>query len=799
MKSNPERRWWDLAAAFLLIAAMSIAASRLVATEWTYDLKVTQTMAFLGVLAGLALGYSRFSPRFTAILASVYGIVAVFWQLGLTIDQDVLWSERMFILANRAGVVIYQLINQETVQNSILFLILMYALFWAISAYAAYTLVRYGDAWRAVIPGGIAIFIIHFFDPYLIRRSWYLAAYIFFSLIIIARMTFLQRQNRWQQSRTALPPHLGLDFIRFTILATSIVVIFAWTVPAMANALPAAQKAWDPIKSAWIQTRERFDYAFASLRPSVALVTDYYGLSTTLGRGSPLADTIMFTVDAPPGLPPGARLYWRARSYETYENGSWLTTINNAYEFNPEESDLPITEYTGRWLGSFNFTSATTMNTLFTPAQPLWVNRPGRVEYIENPDGTVDISSFHASPNLEDGQEYRVQASISYASIEQLRAAGTEYPEWITERYLELPPSITPRTIQLAQDITEGRETPYDKVAAVTNYLRQNITYVDTIEEDIPLNQERIDWFLFDYQQGFCNYYSTAEIILLRAIGIPARWAVGYAQGQRMESEESLPGAAFESGSYLIRQHDAHAWPEVYFPGIGWVEFEPTASEPDISRLESNPLEGNPLDPAATQPYAFEHDEFDDKLEMLREERDLYTAPDTPWNWMRLVYWTLPFILLAGLVYLGWRYRTRIQWLVVPIYLESVFHKVGIQPPKKIQLWSRRATLPPLSRAYHEINHALSRLGHNPLITDTPEERADQLAELIPPSESAAKSLVGEYNIEVFSNQPANLVIAIKSANQIKRLSFEALLKKIISSIKKPFELIQRGLQRGSG
>ena len=146
--------------------------------------------------------------------------------------------------------------------------------------------------------------------------------------------------------------------------------------------------------------------------------------------------------------------------------------------------------------------------------------------------------------------------------------AGNDYPEWVRERYLQVPPNITPRTLQLARDLTAELANPYDKAAAITNWLRANIEYSNSVPQ-LPNNQEPIDWFLFDLKQGFCNYYATAEIMLLRSIGIPARIAVGYTQG---ETEEL-------SQVYTVKQRDAHAWPEVYFPGLGWIEFEPTSSQ----------------------------------------------------------------------------------------------------------------------------------------------------------------------------------------------------------------------------
>ena len=165
------------------------------------------------------------------------------------------------------------------------------------------------------------------------------------------------------------------------------------------------------------------------------------------------------------------------------------------------------------------------------------------------------------------------------------------------DQYLQLPGDITPRTKDLAKKIASDITSPYDIANAVTQYLRTNIVYELSIDQPPP-KQERIDWFLFDYQRGFCNYYASAEVILLRTLGIPARMAVGFAQGERKVSDTNQPPIGVgpvsndtqsnDTSTYVVRQKDAHAWPEVFFPGIGWVEFEPTVSQPDIARIPGN-------------------------------------------------------------------------------------------------------------------------------------------------------------------------------------------------------------------
>ena len=817
-------RWWDLPAALLLLAAILTAGTRLVATRWTTDLPIVQTLVFFGVFAGMALGYSRFSARLAGFFALIYGLFCIPWQLGMTLSDKFEWTERLEILGNRLQIIFSQLVGKEAVRDSLLFLVVMFILFWAISVHAGYALTRHGDAWQAILPAGLAMFVIHSFDPASTGRIWYLAIYLFFGLILVARMTFLHYHNRWQESRTALPPHISLDFIRYTILAAFLIVMFAWTIPALANSLPQARKAWQPVRTAWYETISRFENAFASLRSSIFIYTDVYGDTAVLGRGASLSDTQIFWASAVQDVPDGVRLYWRARTYETYNNGEWESNLYTSYPFNPQAENLPVWLGTGRWLARFKVMSAVSSATLFTPAQPIWVSRTGKVEYAINPDKTVDISSFDATPSVGPGETYEILATVANPSATQMRQAGTDYPDWVKQHYLQLSKSITPRTRQLAEQITAGLDTPYDKVIAITNYLRRNIQYVETIEDEPPTNQELIDWFLFDEKKGFCNYYSTAEIVMLRSLGIPARWAVGYAQGEPLENTStSVPT---EPLTYLIRQRNSHAWPEVFFPEIGWVEFEPTATQPDIQRQETA------LDPgsaALTEAEELEllRQEKEDQLRLLREQRgNQNSSAATPTSTQRNFYWLAA--LLAGVIifilglrflpYVGlpaasillqalfiraglqpprlverWAERAEsapkpkaILLLPVPILLERLFLKLRLKPPKALARWARQTELPPLSKAYMEINRSLNMFGKPAKTTDTPAERANNLVRIIPPTETPARNLVSEYQLGAFSQQPANLALAQKSASEIRWLSLSAYLRRLLERFQKP-------------
>jgi transglutaminase-like putative cysteine protease len=186
---------------------------------------------------------------------------------------------------------------------------------------------------------------------------------------------------------------------------------------------------------------------------------------------------------------------------------------------------------------------------------------------------------------LHRGDTYTATSLMSNATAIQLRSAGTTYPEWVLRLYFYVPDSITDRTIELARDIVAdaGATSPYDQAKAIENWLRVNIEYNEAIPQP-PRGQDPVDWVLFDLKEGYCNYYASSMIMMLRSLGIPARMAAGFAQGT-WDPEQQL---------FVVQERDAHTWVEVYFPGYGWIEFEPTAAQAPLNRTDESPAAQQP-------------------------------------------------------------------------------------------------------------------------------------------------------------------------------------------------------------
>jgi hypothetical protein len=166
-----------------------------------------------------------------------------------------------------------------------------------------------------------------------------------------------------------------------------------------------------------------------------------------------------------------------------------------------------------------------------------------------------------------------------------LRSARQPFPGAFLAQYTQLPADLPARVVSLAHRITDRWPNTYDKVMAVQRWLQRNTRYNLDIPPDPP-GVDSVDEFLFVRRQGFCEHIASAMAILLRAVGVPTRLAVGFDSG----SHNLL------TGYYEVHESDAHAWVEVAYPTIGWMEYDPTHAVP--------PAEGSGLSFPAGEVFA---------------------------------------------------------------------------------------------------------------------------------------------------------------------------------------------------
>jgi transglutaminase-like putative cysteine protease len=157
---------------------------------------------------------------------------------------------------------------------------------------------------------------------------------------------------------------------------------------------------------------------------------------------------------------------------------------------------------------------------------------------------------------------YEAESILAEIDSDELRLAANTAPVSMDE-YLKLPP-LDVRISKLAEEITAPAPSNYDKAVALEQYLSTHFGY--TLELPRTLPQDPLANFLFERKQGHCEYFASSMAVMLRSLRIPSRIVTGFRGGEFNDL----------TGQYVVRASDAHSWVEAYFPGSGWISFDPT-------------------------------------------------------------------------------------------------------------------------------------------------------------------------------------------------------------------------------
>ncbi|HIW34959.1 MAG TPA: transglutaminase-like domain-containing protein [Candidatus Paenibacillus intestinavium] len=173
---------------------------------------------------------------------------------------------------------------------------------------------------------------------------------------------------------------------------------------------------------------------------------------------------------------------------------------------------------------------------------------------------------------------------IDHKALTEATAAIAD--ERAMQAYTSIPELFPERVMQLAKDVTATANNDYEKVLLLEQYLKSSYNYTNTPDETklTGASSDFVDQFLFELQEGYCDYFSTAMVMMARTLDIPARWVKGFSAGvsdQATPNFQQLANSQYmknsdTSGTYTVRNADAHSWVEVYFEGYGWIAFEPT-------------------------------------------------------------------------------------------------------------------------------------------------------------------------------------------------------------------------------
>ena len=697
---RPKEGW---IAAMLLVFNLMVVVMSVEQADWAPTPNLIWVL-FLAMLTGLVL-YRL--PIWSAVLVPVgfaVGLALIFWQLstfsiggvsvggtGQVLERLDLWLE-----AARTGS-----INIDQLPFSF---VLMTAT-WLTGFLGAWLFLRYSNFWGVFILGGIGLLSnLTFLPP---NAAFHLGFYLFTALLLVARIQAIRRKHEWERRAVKVDDHLtGLSLSDSFALSVFLILV-AFLLP-VAPKLGVANDAYEFMRTPFESLEGDFNRLFAGLparRPMAFRIWD--DVMALQGSIYPTKTQVLW-VESP------AEMYWKARTYGTYNGKGWLSehTVTKPLGYVPEFSRGLIDRQ--RANVTYIVTPLYASKKLFSGDQVLDVDRDVMIETQAPPvfdidlaglqrgevlphylrevgealvqmvaDGGIAVSDQDLAQSLppqfrldevgreegrvlrvritealppiaevlsvsspdgkfKTGEPYQVTSAISLATPLQLRLAGSEYPAWVLERYTQLPSNLPQRVRDLASDVSGRVETPYGKAKVLEQYLQTSFPYNLRVDPP-PFDADGVDHFLFTLREGYSEYFASTLAVMLRSVGVPARLAVGYTTGDQVEEQQI----------YAVTDSNNHAWVEVYFPGFGWIPFEPTPGKtlPDAYRPSTGRQEV--LATSLADPSMIEGDCFEDfedcEDEELRSQLSFGGRSDGGWGSSFIGLWPWLLGVLGGL------------------------------------------------------------------------------------------------------------------------------------------------------
>ena len=541
------------------------------------------------IVVSLLMAYSRFDSFFAFSHGMFTGLA---WILFLMRDVVTAAESRSFVefgfpeMQAKVYFVLYRLLKWvelawvgQAAADNYMFIFEICLLVWWLAYLGIWSIFRHGYTWRAIMPAGVVLLINTYYAPQSVTGFLFIFAFV--ALIVLVRTNLAEQQLRWRFQRIYFSQDITFDFLRTSLIYSLCVLAITWIAPGLGRSGPV-RDILRPLNEMYVEMNQRVNDYYPSLARQQRSSTAAFGRSLELSGERNVGTEIIFTVATPLGR------YWRAVVFDTFDGRIWQNTSDASAEFEAE-TILPVPDWQLReTITQTVQLLASTGDVIFGAPDIYRATVPLDAQVEPAPASSIvgsaaggdqaataaiEFTYLRSRQTLDVNDSYTVLSRQTVVTQQALENAGTEYPQSIADKYLQLPETFSTRIADLALLITEVYPTPYAKAKGIEAYLRTTIPYNDAIAAP-PADVDPLEYFLFDIQEGYCDYYASAMATMLRSVGIPARTASGYAEGTYDE----------ESNVYFVTAADAHTWVEVYFPNYGWIEFEPTAGESELTR-----------------------------------------------------------------------------------------------------------------------------------------------------------------------------------------------------------------------
>jgi len=554
------RGGWFALPIYLLM--MSVYPLSLQQAEWVLTQEHFTWLVLSAILLAIIVGNGKMATRRAMIVGGLAGTIAIVLATAFASGEGP-FRERVVHLAVNVNNWITQVLAGEAATDPNVFVLFLGATVWTSAYVGTFALSRSLRPWDAILFMGFCLVVN--VSMALTNLIADLVVFSLSALVLLVRLHIVALQERWDRNNIVPSGEMDWRLLRGGLTWTMVLVIMSLVTPRV-GAAEVLNRAYSVFETPYHSVEAEWQRFFAGVSGPSRLRGVSFTDAIRLGQSPNLADRVVMTVDAQQGR------FWKAISYDFYTGNGWRTT----------ETDK-VDKVSPAVLGREKFDATFEMlvpqqNLLFGASEPVRASVPH--QFQTGADRSYSIA-LRAVRGGQASAKYTVTSYVSVADKAALRRASNIYPDYIRQKYLQLPSTLPQRVRDLAHKVAGEQSDPYDKAEVVESFLRTTYRYAPTVRAPPP-GRDPVDYFLFDLKEDFCEYFASAMVVMLRELGVPARVVEGYTAGTLDPT----------TGKFVVKELDAHAWVEVYFPLYGWIEFEPTPSQAPIFRVDSEAIGG---------------------------------------------------------------------------------------------------------------------------------------------------------------------------------------------------------------
>ena len=722
----PAEGWLALLALLAMLLTVAAAVDGAAWAGLAPDGRSSQTgflpiAAVLSVLLGTALAKSRLGilrgHLVGAVAGGLYLIVAISGSISAQPDLFARLRVLNMSVATWLGDVL--ILGIRSAETSV-FLLVLGALMWGAGHFAAFAVFRRQRPLPAITLAGVILLV----NVSVTARDQYLHLIVFCAaaLALLVRLRLVEKVDEWRARGMGDMSEISTSFIRGATIFIALVVVGSTTLAANGRS-NALAPAWRDVDDRLIEFGYTVNMWLGGVSGETRGPNVLLAPTQTIRDFWEASDDIVFTTASDDPAPH----YWQGAAYDSFDGRTWQQTERHQYavgagedlrvgtadDFDRQDRRAVVVSVTPRGLGGSIFVAPEGVVEVDQPAEVLTFGEGGPFVGGRLADGMQEDVPYTVTAMV---RETEGGAAVTGT---ELAAAGVEYPGWAEEYTRIREGTLSDLAYSTANIILRSlpvsQRDPYHIADATEDFLFRNGGFRYAIDiRGLCGASDVVDCFL-RIKAGYCEQFATTMVMLLRVHNIPARYVVGF-----------LPGTLQSDGTREVTRAAAHAWVEVYFPGYGWVKFDPTPGNQAQGQVPTD----LPDDPGATQrPDYVPPTPFFATPEILGPDRGGEVPPLPPGGGRGgtdpLVLALLAMVLLAiGLMLLA-----------------ALIRRAPTAQPEIV---------------YGGVTRLARRLGHGPRPHQTVYEFADGLGVLVPPVRSDLRLIAAAKVEATYAGRPVD-------------------------------------------